>query len=466
MSRDREGLRRGSLSQLETIAQSLANIAPTATPAMGIPFLLALSGNASWLACLLAMLGIACIAHQINLFARDSNSAGSLYIYVQRGLGTNCGLVTALALLIAYLATGCAVTGGFIIYVYSFVRSVGTASVPVILTVAAVAVTAAGLLAFRDVHLSVRAMLAIESVSILLILLLFVLPGPYSILHLDFAQLLLKDVSMKQLRAGLVFSIFGFVGFESATTLGEEARNPEKTIPRAVSLTAWLAGVFFVLSAYAEAYVFAGEGARLSQTGAPLALFAEIRHISMLGPLVGLTTICSFFACILACITAASRIIYKLSRDGFFFRAFGRSNSQHHTPHIAILLAAIIILLAVAALALGAFAPFDIYGIAGTFGTYGFITAYVLVSAGAARVLIARRELKVGSALSLFGSFFILLLASASSFDSGEGAYRILPWTYLLLIAVGGFFAILRERNNVAERISLEAGFEQRESPE
>ncbi len=44
-------------------------------------------------------------------------------------------------------------------------------------------------------------------------------------------------------------------------------------------LTTWVAGIFFVLAAYAETHAFAGEGARLSQTGAPLAFFAELRHL-------------------------------------------------------------------------------------------------------------------------------------------------------------------------------------------
>ena len=464
MRNDSEGLRAGSLSQWETIAQSLANIAPTATPAMGIPFLLALSGNASWLACLLAMFAVACIAHQINFFARDSCSAGSLYSYVELGLGTPCGLIAALALLVAYLATGCAVTAGFITYLDAFTQFRGSGSAESIVFVATAAVGMAGFLAFRDVHVSARTMLIIETISIALIGLLFVLPGPGSILHLDFSQLLLKHVSMKQLRAGLVFSIFGFVGFESATALGEEARDPGITIPRAVSITAWFAGIFFVLSAYAETYAFAGKGGQLSEVGAPLTLLAEIRHLKFLGPLLSVTTICSFFACILACVTAASRIIYKLSRDGQFFRPFGSLSARHQTPHLAILFASVVIVLAATALAVAGFAPFDIYGIAGTFGTYGFITAYILVSAGAARMLTTRHQLTLGATLSLCGSFFVLLLASVSSFDSGDGIYRVLPWTYLLIVAVGGFVAVLREQSRAAGGAYADAAFERRDN--
>ncbi len=49
----------------------------------------------------------------------------------------------------------------------------------------------------------------------------------------------------------MVYTIFAFVGFESATTLGDEAREPRRTIPRAVMLTTLVVGVFYVVVSYA-----------------------------------------------------------------------------------------------------------------------------------------------------------------------------------------------------------------------
>ncbi len=54
------------------------------------------------------------------------------------------------------------------------------------------------------------------------------------------------------LREGIVLALFSFVGFESATALGSEARDPLKTIPRAVILTSILGGVFFMICAFVE----------------------------------------------------------------------------------------------------------------------------------------------------------------------------------------------------------------------
>ena len=55
----RRDLKSATVSQWESIGQSFASIAPTAAPAMGVPFVLAISGNGSWLAYLLATAGVA-----------------------------------------------------------------------------------------------------------------------------------------------------------------------------------------------------------------------------------------------------------------------------------------------------------------------------------------------------------------------------------------------------------------------
>ena len=77
--------------------------------------------------------------------------------------------------------------------------------------------------------------------------------------------------------------MFSFVGFESATTLGGEARNPLQTIPRAVLQCAILAGVFFMLCSYSEVLGFRGESGKLSESTSPLHLLATKAGISPLG---------------------------------------------------------------------------------------------------------------------------------------------------------------------------------------
>lgn len=440
-----KGLRAGTLSQSETIGQSLANIAPTAAPAMAVPFILAISGSGSWLACLLAMLAMACVAHQINIFARRSSSAGSLYSFVDESLGSASSLVCAWAMLIAYIGTGCAVIGGLAIYVYALTGVHITVIATIVIVSVAIAV--AGYLAYSDVQISARVMLVVEAISILLILSLFLLPGPRTALHWDKAQWMLAGVTLKSVRGGLVIAIFGFVGFESAASLGNEAANPLKTIPRAIMLTAWISGLFFVLAAYAETIGFAGYADQLAATGAPLQLLASLRHLPFLSPLITVTTICSFFACTLACITAAARIMYKLGHDGHLHPSCGSTHDRHRTPHIAIFLVTITIVLVTVLMAVFHVGPFDIFGWAGTFATYGFITAYFLVSVGSIVILYRTKTFSPLSVISLCGSFFILTLAAASSFDSSEGAYHWLPYIYIALLVLVLPVILLRRKS-------------------
>jgi len=443
------GLRAETLSQWESIGQSLANIAPTAAPAMGVPFILAISGNGSWLACFIALLAMACVAHQINLFARRSSSSGSLYKYVDESLGRRFSLITAWALLIAYIGTGCAVTGGLVIYTYSLLGVHLRQTVLTTALITLVSVTLAGYLAYRDVHISARVMLVIESISILFIIALFFLPGPRNAMHWDRVQWMLSGVTLKQVRGGLVLAIFGFVGFESAASLGAEAIDPLKTIPRAITSTALISGVFFMIAAYAECIGFSGYQSQLAASGAPLTLLAGLRQWPILAPIITATTICSFFACTLACVTAGSRVLYKLSLDDHFHAVCGRAHHRHGTPHVAILTVACIVLLTTASMALGHIVPFDIYGMAGTFATYGFITAYFLVSIGSIVLLYRTRTFNAISLISLVGSFGILILAAAGSFDTTDGAYHWLPYLYLSFLAVAVVLLLPQRRRPV-----------------
>ena len=68
------GLRRGILSPMETLAQSVSTMAPTTTPAATIPLVCALAGNGTWLAYVLATVAILLVALCISRFARLSSS--------------------------------------------------------------------------------------------------------------------------------------------------------------------------------------------------------------------------------------------------------------------------------------------------------------------------------------------------------------------------------------------------------
>lgn len=166
------GLRHQVLSPIETLGQSISTIAPSTSPTMTIPLVFAVAGDGTWLAYLLATLSILLVALCIRSFAKDSASPGSLYVYISSTLPPLVGAVTAWALLLAYIATGSSVIGGFVNYGLVVLETLtpyrgSSPAVPVFLALLVTAVSVS--IASRDVRLSARLMLWIEGTSALFI---------------------------------------------------------------------------------------------------------------------------------------------------------------------------------------------------------------------------------------------------------------------------------------------------------
>src|SRR4029077_7752821 len=144
-----------------------------------------------------------------------------------------------------------------------------------------------------DVKVSARLMLWIEAVSVSLIVIVVALVLFRFRHHLDWQQVQLRGRTGRGLRLGLVLAIFSFVGFESATTLGSEARDPLKTIPRAVIQSALLAGAFFTVCAYAESVGFHVVGQDLGTTPDQMHVLARVGGVPVLGILIDIGALVS-----------------------------------------------------------------------------------------------------------------------------------------------------------------------------
>src|ERR1700738_497570 len=79
------GLRPTCLSFIEVLSQSVANISPTLTPVVIIPLVFASAGNGTWLAYLIATIGLMLVGLSVNQFAKRSASPGALFTYIGQG---------------------------------------------------------------------------------------------------------------------------------------------------------------------------------------------------------------------------------------------------------------------------------------------------------------------------------------------------------------------------------------------
>jgi amino acid transporter len=440
------GLHAGVLGPLETLAQSVSAMAPSTSPSLTIPLVFALAGNATWFVYLLATGATLLVGICVSRFAKLSASPGSLYTYAADTLPPALGVIAAWALLLAYIATGASVAGGALYYAGVLSQQFFHASPPAVLTLALVC-GVAGLIAWRDVKLSAELMLWIEVVSVSLILIVLAVLVFRFGFQFDTDQFRLKGVHLSALGPALVLSMFSFVGFEAATTLGGEAREPLKTIPRAVIQCAILAGVFFMLCSYSEVLGFRGQSSQLSDSTSPLHLLATKAGISPLGIGIDLGAAVSMFACVLACTTAAARVLMKMAHAKLLPAFLERTNRVHGTPGAAIALSAGIMLVATATLALRDVQGSDMYDLLGSLSVFGFLTAYALV---AVALPFARRALGQHShwvaAVSGFTVVVMLLIVVFDLRSASDATHARIPWIYLGYIAAGLAWYFLRRQ--------------------
>lgn len=449
------GLKHQVLSPLEVLGQSIANIAPTATPTVVIPLVFAIAGGATWFAYLFALVAILLVTQSINVFARRSASPGSFYTYIADGLGPAWGIAIGWILFISYIGVASSVTTGYTNYVNVLIKDVGglTHDLPplALVGILATSVLGAWFVAYKDIRLSTRLMLAIELVSITFILLVVGATLVRYGWQLDWSQLKLQGVTRDGLRLGLVLAIFSFVGFESATSLGSEARAPLVNIPRAVRRSAILVGLIFAVSAYAQVVGFYGHDVTLDKSDAPLQVLAVRAGVPFLGILITIGAIISFFGCVLASITAGARVLFLLGRHGVLHSSLGGAHETNATPHVAVTVASIIAFIPAAILTGLGQNLFSIYGWIGTTATLGFIVVYIAVSVAAPVYLYRRKELRpvhIIGALAAITLQVVALIGATYPLPAAPNSYPI--YAFVILLAAGGVIgALLQFRSKV-----------------
>src|SRR5262249_32813652 len=159
------------------------------------------------------------------------------------GLGPGLGMFTGWLLLCGYMIVISCLEAEFALYAKPILEQTAHISVHALVPIL-VCAAATCYIAWRDIKISSFTMLLIEVCSISLMLILVVITMFHHGTILDSKQLTLSGVSPHALLMGLVFAIFGSTGFESAASLGCEAKDPLRSIPQAVMRSGLWSGAF------------------------------------------------------------------------------------------------------------------------------------------------------------------------------------------------------------------------------
>ncbi|MFF9240875.1 APC family permease [Streptomyces sp. NPDC014801] len=221
--------------------------------------------------------------------------------------------------------------------------------------------------------------------------------------------------------AGLLF--FAFAGYARIATLGEEVRDPARTIPRAIPLALGIAlGVYACVAVAVLAVLGAGG---LGAAGAPLADAVRAAGVPGLVPVVRAGAAVAALGSLLALILGVSRTTLAMARDGHLPRALATVHPRFRVPHRAELaVGAVVAVLA---------ATVDVRGAIG-FSSFG-VLAYYGVANASAWTLSPAWHTRVVPAVGLAGCAALAFALPGLSVAIGAGvlavgaaAYAVRRW--------------------------------------
>jgi amino acid transporter len=444
------GLAHDSMTQLEVLAQSVAAIAPSAVMATGPALIVLYAGQGAWISYLAAIVVVVLIGLCVAQFGRRFASSGSLYSYVARGLGPTGAFAAGWGLVIGYTCIAMIGVVGTGLYLGNFLETIGlpATSTVGIIVLFVIATVGAATFAIAGIKISTRLGLILEIISVTAVLVVLIVVLARNGIASGPSQFTLEGVSFDGVTFGIVLAVLGFVGFESAASLGAEARNPHRAIPRAVVGSAMLVGLLYVFATYASVLGFDGpEG--LGGSAAPISDLAEQNGLGSVTWIVDLGVTASFFAVIIASINAAARVLYTMGEEDVLPAVLGRAHRTHKTPHVAIgVIAPIVGLVPIIMVATGT-TPFNVYAYTGTLGTFGYMLAYLLMAVALPFFLRRRDEANpLSTVLAAVVVAALLYVFYKNVWPVPPSPFNLFPWMFLGLMVVGlAWYFSVRARN-------------------
>jgi putrescine importer len=256
--------------------------------------------------------------------------AGSAFAYSTRAFGNRCGFLTGWTLLLDYIllpAINYLLIG---VYLHAQFAAVPAAVWIISATVIVSALNIVGV----DIVKRVSVVLVVAQ---LVFATIFVAAALFHEgVTLSIAPFYEPGVNWSQIVAGAAILCLSFLGFDAVSTLSEEAKDPKRTVPRAIMLTTILGGGIFVLLSYSAAVLLPDWQSIVSADSAGLEVMQP------LGPAISILFITAFLAgCIASAVASqasVSRILFAMGRDSVLPRAwFGHLSGRFHTPTYSIL---------------------------------------------------------------------------------------------------------------------------------
>ncbi len=333
-------LRTGSIGLWDVVFQSITYMAPGVGLAFSIGIGIGFSGTTLPLSVVIALIGCGFTAIAIGQTAKHIPSAGGIYTYAAKGLNPASGFYVGWLYLgfAAFLPVFVLILNGYLIDTTLVTQGWWTGS-PGWEFWTACTIAVVFCLTYFDVRLSAKAGIILGGIEIIVFVLLSL-----TIIGSDEANNSLAPFNPsnalqdnKGLLLGAIFGILAFIGFEAASALGEEARDPSRTVPRGVLYSCIGIGLYYVFCCYAWVVGTPDIVQFHADTeGNDWIQFAH-DHWGAAWWIVFIALVNSNLACAAAAVNNAARVLFAMGRAGSLPSVLGRVHSHHRTPYIAVI---------------------------------------------------------------------------------------------------------------------------------
>jgi basic amino acid/polyamine antiporter, APA family len=254
----------------------------------------------------------------------------------------------------------------------------------------------------------------------------------------NFEPLLPMGAAGVSAAASTVF--FSYIGFDAASTAGEEARNPKKDLPRAIMLSMVIVTAIYVLVAVAAIGArpwdwFDGTEAALVQ------ILEETTHQPWIALVFAVGAVLAIASIVLTVLYGQTRILLSMSRDGMVPRIFGRVSRRTGTPVAGTLIVGTAVALTAGLVPLGALADAT---------SIGTLFAFALVNIAVIYLRRNRPDLKRNFRVPLYPITPILGTLMCAYLMANLGADTWLTFGVWMLVGAAIYFGYGRRNSKVA----------------
>jgi APA family basic amino acid/polyamine antiporter len=233
---------------------------------------------------------------------------------------------------------------------------------------------------------------------------------------------------------------FSYIGFDAASTAGEEAKNPQRDLPRAIMLSMLIVTSLYVLVAVAAVGArqwtwFAGTQAALVQ------ILLEITHQPWMGLVFSVGAVLAIASIVLTVLYGQTRILMSMSRDGLVPKIFGRISERRGTPVAGTLIVGIAVALTAGLIPLGALADAT---------SIGTLFAFALVNVAVIHLRRTRPDLKRSYEVAFYPATPILGSLMCLYLMVNLGGITWVVFVAWMLVGLLAYFGYGRRHSRVA----------------